>query len=47
MTYLGFQLAVIKAFWNGRTEADYPDDKIWIMDDTDLEPVGPRTAKQA
>lgn len=46
MTYLGFQLAVIKAFWNGRTEADYPDDKIWIMDDTDLEPVGPRAAKR-
>jgi fatty acid desaturase len=43
MTYLGFQLAVIKAFWAGRTEADYPDDKIWIGDDTDLEPVAPRT----
>ena len=42
MTYLGFQWAVVKAFWNGRTEADYPDDKIWISDDTDLEPVAPR-----
>jgi fatty acid desaturase len=42
MTYLGFQLAVIRAFSNGRTEADYPDDKIWIRDDTDLEPVAPR-----
>jgi fatty acid desaturase len=42
MSYLGFQLAVIRAFWNGRTEADYSDDKIWISDDTDLEPVAPR-----
>ncbi|MCW6510275.1 fatty acid desaturase [Lichenifustis flavocetrariae] len=42
MTYLGFQWAVVKAFWNGRTEADYSDDKIWISDDTDLEPVAPR-----
>ncbi len=42
MGYLAFQWAVVKAFWNGRTEADYPDDKIWISDDTDLEPVGPR-----
>ena len=24
---------------NGRTEADYPDKKIWISDDIDLEPV--------
>ena len=42
MSYLGFQVAVIRAFWNGRTEADYPDDRIWIGDDTDLEPVAPR-----
>jgi len=47
MTYLGFQWAVVKAFWNGRTEADYPDDKIWIRDDTDLEPVGPRPTAAA
>ena len=49
MSYLAFQWAVIRAFWNGRTEADYPDDAIWISDDTDLEPVGPRIrpAKQA
>ncbi len=49
MSYLGFQWAVVKAFWNGRTEADYPDDKIWISDDTDLEPVAPRvrTARRA
>jgi fatty acid desaturase len=49
MSYLSFQWAVLRAFWNGRTEADYPDDAIWISDDTDLEPVAPRarTAKQA
>lgn len=47
MTYLGFQWAVVKAFWNGRTEADYPDDRIWISDDTDLEPVAPRPAATA
>jgi fatty acid desaturase len=49
MSYLAFQWAVIRAFWNGRTEADYPDDAIWIRDDTDLEPVAPRVrpAKQA
>jgi fatty acid desaturase len=49
MSYLAFQWAVLRAFWNGRTEADYPDDAIWISDDTDLEPVAPRVrpAKQA
>ena len=36
MSYLAFQWAVLRAFWNGRTEADYPDDAIWISDDTDL-----------
>lgn len=30
MTYLGFQLAVIRALRNGRTEADYPQDRCWI-----------------
>lgn len=45
MTYLGFQWAVVKAFWNGHTEADYPEDKIWISDDTDLEPVAPRVRR--
>ena len=43
MTYLGFQSAVIKAFWGGRTEADYPNDAIWIADDTDLSPSAPAT----
>ncbi len=42
MSYLGFQWAVVKAFRHGRTEADYPDGRIWIGDDTDLEPVAPR-----
>jgi fatty acid desaturase len=42
MSYLAFQWAVLRAFWNGRTEADYPDDAVWISDDTDLEPVAPR-----
>jgi hypothetical protein len=32
MTYLGFQLAVLRAFAGGRGEADYPDDVAWIAD---------------
>lgn len=32
MTYLGFQLAVLRAFKAGRGEADYPDDATWISD---------------
>jgi fatty acid desaturase len=32
MTYAGFQLAVLRAFARGRTEADYPDDRTWIAD---------------
>ena len=49
MSYLAFQWAVLRAFWNGRSEADYPDDAVWISDDTDLEPVAPRArrARQA
>jgi fatty acid desaturase len=31
MTYMGFQLAVLRAL-RGRTEADYPDDAVWIGD---------------
>ena len=42
MSYLALQWAVVHAFWNGRTEADYPDDAIWLSDDTDLQPVAPR-----
>jgi fatty acid desaturase len=30
MTYWGFQLAAIRAFRRGKTEADYPDDRAWI-----------------
>jgi fatty acid desaturase len=32
MTYLGFQLAVLRAFKAGRGEADYPDNATWISD---------------
>jgi fatty acid desaturase len=35
MTYLGFQRAVLRAFANGRTEADYPNDVTWIKDAAD------------
>ena len=45
MTYLGFQMAVLKAFGHGRTEADYPADRVCISDDTDLEPVEPPVRK--
>ncbi|WP_075217354.1 fatty acid desaturase [Mongoliimonas terrestris] len=41
MTYLGFQWKAIRAFLSGRTEADYPSDRVWISDDVDLEPVAP------
>ena len=30
MTYLGFQAAVLRAFWPNKSEADYPDDRTWI-----------------
>lgn len=33
MSYLGFQWAVMRALWSRRTEADYPDDAMWISDD--------------
>ena len=32
MTYLGFQMAVLRAFARGKTEADYADDGTWISD---------------
>jgi len=32
MTYLGFQWAVLRAFSHGRSEADFPDDAVWIAD---------------
>ena len=40
MSYLGFQAAVFRAFWR-KPEADYPQDRIWISDDTDLSPSAP------
>ena len=30
MTYWGFQVAVLRAFAGGKTEADYADDRMWI-----------------
>jgi hypothetical protein len=35
MTYVGFQIAVLRAFARGRSEADYPDDCTWIADPPD------------
>jgi fatty acid desaturase len=32
MTYIGFQIAALRAFARGRTEADYSDDGTWISD---------------
>jgi fatty acid desaturase len=32
MTYWGFQLAVLRAFASGKTEADYSDNSTWIAD---------------
>jgi fatty acid desaturase len=32
MTYMAFQIAVLRAFARGRTEADYADDHTWIAD---------------
>jgi len=32
MSYAGFQMAVLRALANGKTEADYPDDRTWIAD---------------
>jgi fatty acid desaturase len=34
MTYWGFQIAVLRAFAGGKTEADYPDDRAWISEST-------------
>jgi fatty acid desaturase len=32
MTYLGFQMAVLRAFARGKTESDYSDDRAWLAD---------------
>ena len=42
MSYLAFQWAVLRAFWNGRSESDYPDDAMWISDDTEFAPLAAR-----
>jgi len=38
MTYLGFQIAVLRAFAAGKTEADYSDRTTWIAAGTPLNP---------
>ena len=32
MTYWGFQLAALRAFAGGKTEADYPNDRMWLFE---------------
>jgi fatty acid desaturase len=32
MTYLGFQMAVLRAFARGKSESDYSDDCAWLID---------------
>jgi fatty acid desaturase len=32
MTYWGFQRAALRAFAGGKTEADYPEDRMWIFE---------------
>jgi fatty acid desaturase len=32
MTYWGFQRAMLRAFAGGKTEADYPEDRAWIVE---------------
>ena len=32
MTYWGFQLAALRAFAGGKTEADHPQDRAWIVE---------------
>jgi fatty acid desaturase len=47
MSYLAFQRAVLRALWNGRTEADYPYDIMWISDDIEPAPLAPRARPPA
>jgi hypothetical protein len=44
MSYLGFQRAALRAFWQRRSEADYPQDAAWIADV--IAPVSPRAQPQ-
>jgi fatty acid desaturase len=32
MTYWGFQVAALRAFANGKTEVDYPQDRMWLFE---------------
>ena len=32
MSYCGFQIAVLRAFARGKSEADYPEDRMWIAE---------------
>jgi fatty acid desaturase len=34
MSYWGFQRAALRAFAGGKTEADYPDDRMWLFEAT-------------
>ena len=43
MTYLGFQRAVLRTLWSGRTEADYPDDARWISETIESAPPAARS----
>lgn len=47
MSYLGFQRAVFRALWNGRTEADYPNETAWISDAIESAPLTARTRPAA
>jgi len=49
MSYLGFQRAVLRAFWNGRSEADYPAERAWIgaAPECAAPPARGRTAEKA
>jgi fatty acid desaturase len=35
MTYWGFQRAALRAFANGKTESDYPQDRMWLFEPAD------------
>jgi fatty acid desaturase len=43
MTYLGFQRAVLRTLWSGRTEADFPDDVRWIGETIESAPPPARS----
>lgn len=41
MTYLGFQRAALRAFANGRTESEYPQDQTWLFEPGQQQEVSP------